>query len=228
MTWYSRNTINLAVDTEFFQQRLSANFEYFYYRTTNYLANPKDPYTTPLGTAMPMVKTNSAHRRAGYELNLAWRDKIARDFKYNVGLNLSYYNELWERKYDEQESDLKNPLRRLTHQKSYFDLLYVSNGLYQNMEQLLDSPRPQASTLLRPGDIAYRYNGRWIDINDWIRQGAPRFLHLTYGITLGASYKGFTLDVLLQGTGARNMLLESFNWKFNKSDWFGSENLLSG
>lgn len=103
LTWYSRNTINLAVDAEFFQQRLSANFEYFYYRTTNYLANPKDAYTTPLGTAMPMVKTNSAHRRAGYELNLAWRDKIARDFKYNVGLNLSYYNELWERKYDEQE-----------------------------------------------------------------------------------------------------------------------------
>ena len=217
LTWYSRNTINLAVDAEFFQQRLSANFEYFYYRTTNYLANPKDAYTTPLGTAMPMVKTNSAHRRAGYELNLAWRDKIARDFKYNVGLNLSYYNELWERKYDEQESDLKNPLRRLTHQKSYFDLLYVSNGLYQNMEQILDSPRPQASTLLRPGDIAYQdINGDGvIDTNDRIRQGAPRFPHLTYGITLGASYKGFTLDVLLQGTGARNMLLESFNRKFN-------------
>ena len=85
------------------------------------------------------------------------------------------------------------------------------------MEQIWDSPRPQASTLLRPGDIAYQdINGDGvIDTNDRIRQGAPRFPHLTYGITLGASYKGFTLDVLLQGTGARNMLLESFNRKFN-------------
>lgn len=217
LTWYNRNTINFAIDAEFFDRRLSANLEYFYYRTTNYLANPKDTYTTPLGTAMPMIKTNSAHRRAGYELNLTWTDKIAREFKYNVGLNLSYYNELWEKKYDEQESDLKNPLRRLTHQKSYFDLLYLSNGLYQNMEDVLNNPRPQASTLLRPGDIAYQdINGDGvIDTNDRIRQGAPRFPHLTYGIVLGASYKGFTLDVLWQGTGARNMLLESFNRRFN-------------
>lgn len=217
LTWYNRNTINIAVDAEFFKQRLSANFEYFYYRTTNYLANPKSTYTTPLGTDLPMVKTNSAHRRAGYEISMAWRDKINRDLKYNVGFNLSYYNELWERKYDEQESDLMNPLRRLTHQKSYYDLLYVSDGLYQDMSQVLNSPRPQASTQLRPGDIAYRdINGDGvIDSNDQIRQGSPRFPHLTYGINLGASYKGFSFDVLLQGTGARSMLLESFNRKFN-------------
>ena len=70
---------------------------------------------------------------------------------------------------------------------------------------------------MTPLDVAYQdINGDGvIDTNDRIRQGAPRFPHLTYGITLGASYKGFTLDVLLQGTGARNMLLESFNRKFN-------------
>ena len=132
-------------------------------------------------------------------------------------MNLSYYNELWERKYDESEADLKNPLRRLTQQKSYFDLLYVSDGLYSTMEQVLDSPRPLASSQLRPGDIVYTdINGDGvIDLNDQIRQGAPRFPHLTYGINLQASYKGFSLDMLFQGTGARNTLLESFNRKCN-------------
>lgn len=221
LTWYNRNTINYAVDMEFFKQRLAASVEYFYYRTTNYLANPRDKYHTPLGTSMPMVKTNSAHRRAGYELSLSWRDKI-RDFSYSLGMNLSYFNELWERKYDESESDLKNPLRRLTQQKSYFDLLYVSDGLYQNMEQILNSPRPIASSQLRPGDILYKdINGDGvIDSNDQIRQGSPRFPHLTYGINMQASYKGFSLDLLLQGTGARNTLLESFNRKYN-SDQIG-------
>lgn len=217
LTWYSRNTLNYALDASFFEDRLAASFEYFYYRTTNYLANPKDTYTTPLGTALPMIKTNSAHRRAGYELSLNWKDRIGNDFRYNVGLNLSYYNELWERKYDEQESSLMNPLRRLTHQKSYYDLLYVSDGLYQNMEQIMDSPRPIASSQLRPGDIILQdINGDGkIDTNDQIRQGSPRFPHLTYGINLGASWKGLSLEMLWQGTGARNTLLESFNRKNN-------------
>lgn len=217
LTWYDRSTINFGIDAEFFKQRLAAQFEYFYYRTVNYLASPQSQYTTPLGTALPKIKTNSAHRRAGYELSLAWKDRIGSDFKYNVGLNLSYYNELWEKKYDEAESSLKNPLRRLTHQKSYFDLLYVSNGLYSSMDQILDSPRPQASTQLRPGDIAYEdINGDGvIDTNDQIRQGSPRFPHMTYGIVLGASWKGISIEMLWQGTGARSMLLESFNRKYN-------------
>ena len=71
-------------------------FDYFYYRTTGYLASPQDQYTTPLGTGLPKIKTNSAHRRAGYELNMNWSDKIGRDFSYNVGFNLSQYDELWE------------------------------------------------------------------------------------------------------------------------------------
>lgn len=53
--------------------------------------------------------------------------------------------------------------------------------------------------------------------NDQVREGSPRFPHTTYGISLGASYKGFSLDVLFQGTGARDMLLESFNRKFNSN-----------
>ena len=219
LTWYTRNTINIGVDAEFFKRRLTLGFDYFYYRTTGYLASPQDQYTTPLGTGLPKIKTNSAHRRAGYELNMNWSDKIGRDFSYNVGFNLSQYDELWEKKYDEIEADLKNPLRRLTHQKSYFDLLYVSNGLYQNMDEILNNPRPTASSQLRAGDIAYKdMNGDGkIDSNDQVREGSPRFPHTTYGISLGASYKGFSLDVLFQGTGARDMLLESFNRKFNSN-----------
>ena len=217
ITWYDRSTINFGIDAEFFKQRLSAQFEYFYYRTVNYLVNPQSQYTTPLGTSLPKIKTDSAHRRAGYELSLAWKDRIGTDFKYNVGLNLSYYNELWVKKYDEPESSLKNPLRRLTHQKSYYDLLYVSKGLYGSMDDILNNPRPLASTQLRPGDIAYEdVNGDGvIDTNDQIRQGSPRFPHMTYGFVLGASWKGISLEMLWQGTGSRSMLLESFNRKFN-------------
>lgn len=221
LTWYSRNTINFGLDAEFFNNRLAASFDYFYYRTTGYLASPSSTYITPLGTSLPKIKTNSAHRRAGYEINLNWNDHIG-EFKYNVGFNFSYYNELWEKKYDEIEANLNNPLRRLTHQKSYYDVMYVSEGLYTSMDEINNSPRPLASNQLRPGDIKYRdinHDGV-IDSNDMIRQGKPRFPHSTYGINLSASYKGFSIDALIQGTGPRNMMLESFNRIYN-SDQIG-------
>ena len=85
------------------------------------------------------------------------------------------------------------------------------------MEQVLNNPRPIASSQLRPGDILLQdINGDGkIDTNDQIRQGSPRFPHLTYGISLGASWKGISLEMLWQGTGARSTLLESFNRKNN-------------
>lgn len=222
LTWYTQNTIDFGVDADFFSRRLTVGFDYYYYRTTGYLGSPKDRYTTPLGANLPKIKTNSAFRRAGIDLNVAWSDKIGRDFKYSIGLNFSQYNELWEKKYDEIEANLKNPLRRLTHQKSYYDLIYVNNGLYQDMDQILHNARPVASSQLRPGDISYQdVNGDGIiDSNDQIRQGASRFPHTTYGIPLGVSYKGFALDLLFQGTGARSMMLESFNRVYN-SDQIG-------
>lgn len=222
LSWYSQNAINYGVDADFFSNRLMVGFDYYYYRTTGYLGNPQDQYTTPLGTNLPKIRTNSAFRRAGFDLNLNWSDKIGRDFRYSIGLNFSNYDELWEKKYDEIESDLKNPLRRLTHQKSYYDLTYVSNGIYQNMDEVLHGARPTASSLLRPGDISYQdINGDGvIDSNDQIRQGSPRSPHTTYGIPLSASYKGIGLDLLFQGTGERSMMLESFNRVFN-SDQIG-------
>lgn len=217
LTWYSQNAINYGVDADFFSNRLMVGFDYYYYRTTGYLGNPQDQYTTPLGTSLPKIKTNSAFRRAGFDLNLNWSDRIGRDFKYSIGLNFSNYDELWEKKYDEIEADLMNPLRRVTHQKSYYGLIYVNNGIYQNMDQILHSARPIASSLLRPGDISYQdINGDGvIDSNDQIRQGSPRSPHTTYGIPLSATYKGIGLDLLFQGTGARSMMLESFNRVFN-------------
>lgn len=222
LTWYTQNAIDFGVDADFFRHRLSVGFDYFYYRTTGYLGSPKDRYSTPLGASLPKIKTNSAFRRAGIELNLNWSDKIGRNFKYNIGLNFSRFNELWEKKYDEIEADLKNPLRRLTHQKSYYALIYVNNGIYQNIDQVLHNSRPIASSQLRAGDISYKdINGDGvIDSNDQIRQGSPRFPNTTFGIPIGASYKGFTLDLLFQGTGSRSIMLESFNRIFN-SDQIG-------
>ncbi len=226
LTWYTRNTVNVGLEFGLFNNRLSGEADYFFYRTTGYLASPQNVYSTPLGKPLPQIKTNSAHRRAGWELGLDWREKRG-GVDYRIGANGSWYEELWERMYDEQEAVLKNPLTRLTHQKSYYDRMFIADGYYQNMQEIIDNPRREAATTLRPGDIRYEdINGDGIiDGNDMVRQGRPKFPHLMYGLDLGASWKGISLDVLLQGTGRRNILLESFVRRYatNQIGMVGSE-----
>jgi len=226
LTWYTRNTINLGLEFGLLKNRLSGEIDYFYYRTTGYLASPQNVYSTPLGKSLPQIKTNSAHRRGGWEFSLSWQERKGA-VDYRIGANAVHYEELWERRYDEPEASLKNPLTRLTHEKSFYDRMYVADGYYQTMEEVLDHPRMQAATTLRPGDLRYEdINGDGvIDGNDMIRQGRPKFPHLMYGLDLGATWKGLSLDVLLQGTGKRHILLESFVRRYatNQIGMVGSE-----
>ena len=66
-----------------------------------------------------------------------------------------YYNQLWEQLDSEDLATLKNPYTRQTHEKDYFYSMYLSDGLFQNKEQILNSPRPLPSTETSMGDIKY-------------------------------------------------------------------------
>lgn len=211
LSWYTKTVLDIGIDLSTLQNRLSASFDYFYYRTKGYLISPQNRYTTPLGKSLPQVKSNSAHRRAGFELNLRWKDEV-KDFRYEVGLNMTQYNELWEKKEDESISSLMNPKKRVTHTKNFYGTAYHSLGLYQSGNQILDSPRREASNELKPGDIAYQdVNGDGkIDGEDQVRIGKPTFPSFSYGIDFSLEYKGFFVNGLFQGTGERYRALDEF------------------
>jgi len=207
MTWYTRNSLNYAVDFSFLNKRLNGTAEYFYYVTKGGLMKPKDRYTTPLGKDLPMIKSDSEHRREGVEMYLRWSDKINGDFTYEVGANMTYYNQLWAKKADESIGTLMNPYQRQTHQTSYWGLMLLDNGFYQTPEQILSAQRPLASSATKMGDIVYQdINGDGkIDGEDKVRYGMPSSPHLTYGIDFALGYKGFSLSGLIYGTGKRHM-----------------------
>lgn len=209
LSWYEQNSYNLGVDFSTLRNKLTATFEYFYIRTTGYLQNPKGRYYTPLGKDLPKINSNSAHRRAGFEIDLQYRDRVG-DFHYNVGFNLTKYDQLWERLATEDMVNLQNPMTRETHQKDNLGRIFFDNGLYQNAQQILDTPRFLASTETRPGDISYQdINGDGkIDDADRVRYGKPSFPHVMYGINFGADYKGWFLSGLIQGTGDRYVTIE--------------------
>lgn len=211
LSWYTKDVFDLGIDLTTLRNRLSASFDYFYYRTKGYLISPQNRYTTPLGKALPQVKSKSVHRRAGFEMNMRWKDSVS-DFNYEIGFNITSYNELWETKEDESMSSLMNPKKRVTHTKNYYGIAYHNDGLYQNGQQILDSPRREASNELKPGDIAYQdINGDGkIDGEDQVRIGKPTFPSVSYGIDFSLDYKGFFVNGLFQGTGERYRALDEF------------------
>ena len=207
LSWYTRNSLNYGIDMAFLGNRLKSTADYFFYVTKGGLMSPGDRYTTPLGKDLPQIKSNSEQRREGVEFSLRWNDKAGKNFTYDLGFNMTYFNNLWKVKADESMADLMNPWKRTTNQTDFYDVRLISQGYYQTVEQILNSPRrPQASEL-KFGDIAYQdINGDGkIDDQDQKRVGNASMPHFTYGFDFSFGYKGFSLSGLLYGTGKRNM-----------------------
>lgn len=93
---------------------------------------------TALGVGLPRVKSDSEHRRAGFELQLGWRDDIG-DFKYDVSANLTYFDELMALDESEGESSVMNPYQRTQQNKGYYGLLYHNLGYYVSAEDVYNS-----------------------------------------------------------------------------------------
>lgn len=205
LSWYTKDVFDVGVDLSFLNNTLSASFDYYYYKTKGYLISPKNRYSTTLGKPLPQVKSNSVHRRAGYEASFRYKNKY-RDLNYEVGFQFTTYDELWEVKEDEELTDLMDPRKRVTHRKNvYGSSYYVNDGIYQDYESILNSPRRVSSTELKKGDLAYRdINGDGkIDSDDQVKLGKPFFPSFDYGIDFNLDYKGFFLYGLFQGTGKR-------------------------
>ena len=204
LTWYTRKSFNVGFDFASLNNRLEGSLDYFYYKTSGYLMSPNNIYATTLGKPLPEITSDSKHRRAGFEVNLRYKEKRG-DWYYEIGGNVSYYNQLWEQLDSEDMATLKNPYTRQTHEKDFFYSMYLNDGLFQNKEQILNSPRPLPSTETSMGDIKYidaNGDGK-IDSNDMRRVGQPSMPHLNYGFDFKVDYKGWTLSALFQGTGDR-------------------------
>ncbi|MCD8181943.1 MAG: hypothetical protein LUE99_01310 [Bacteroides sp.] len=102
-----------------------------------------------------------------------------------------------------------NPRTRRVQNKSYYTTALHCLGFFTSDEEIRNSALPANSYDLQPGDLKYEdVNGDGvIDGSDYTRIGKGNFPHSNYGNSLGASYKGWSLNVLFQGAGSFNMYL---------------------
>lgn len=219
-TWETVNTVNFGVDLTALKNRLQVTFDLYRRRTNGMLAAGIE-IPSVVGASAPLQNVADLTSN-GWELNLTWRDHIG-DFNYNIGFNI-YDNTAKIKKYNNESGLLSD---YYVGQKLGEIWGYESDGYYTIDDFVADDAKRGVWTLkegvtsiqgckVQPGDEKFKD----LDGNGIINTGAGTVsdpgdrkiignnrARYQFGANLGASYKGFSLDVRLQGVGKRDYWL---------------------
>ena len=233
-TWENVITFDVGVDIAMFNNRLQGTFDW-YRRDTKDMLAPGLELPALIGASAPLRNVANL-RTKGWELSLQWRDRIGA-WGYNVGFNL-YDSRTKVTKYDNETLVLFDSNGNANYYEGYEVGQiwgYVTDGFYTvddfedtNTWKLKEGVTSINGTNVRPGDVKFKNirddenSTNRIDAGDGtlnnpgdrviIGNNANRF---QYGINLGASYKGFELNLFLQGVGKRDVWLSDARiWAF--------------
>ncbi len=217
-TWETVETLDFGFDLSSFSNRLSLTFDW-YQRTTRDMLSAGVELPALVGTSAPLQNVADMRTR-GWEVSLNWRDHVG-DFSYNVGINL-YDHKSEITKYNNESGLLSDYYVG----KDFGSIWgYKTDGYYtvDDFEDTTSWKLKEGVTSIkgvnvRPGDLKFK---NLKDDENSINQIDPgnstlenpgdrviignSSLRYQFGVNLGASYKGFALNVMLQGTGKRDV-----------------------
>jgi len=211
LTWEKAYKQNYGVDFAVFDSKLNVNIDVFSeYRKD--ILTPRDA-TNPsyygmgilpgFGTTLPTLNLGIV-RNEGCEMTLKWKDKITKDFSYNLNLNISYARNTI--------LDIDEPLTPFDYQWRTGRSVGQAYGkkfigfYYEGMPNVAEH-----SSQLYPGDCVYADlsgDGK-IDGDDDMAIGNPNYPLLNGGITLGFTYKNLTYSMLFVGATLTSRVLEA-------------------
>lgn len=204
ISWEKSKQLNIGVDAELLNSRLSFTFDYYVRKINDMLQQFPLPYY--VGLSSPWENAGSM-RNNGWDLSLTWRDRIGK-LTYHVTGNLF---------------DVKNKVTNL-YGKEYVgtqitregDALgswygYVSDGYFQDQDEIDASAVYGERANVKPGYI------RYLDlsgpdgvpdnvVNDYDRTilGNP-FPRYEFSLNVGAEWKNFDFSLFLQGVGKKKI-----------------------
>lgn len=226
LTWETVESWDVGFDFAMFKNRFTGAFSY-YQRTTYDMVGPAPTLPSILGTSAPRVN-NCDMRSYGWELELAWRDKIGKDFTYGARFTLS----------DNQQKILRYPNETGSLSYYYAGAMrgeiwgYTSVGLARTNEEMdahLQKNRPNWGTGWQAGDVMYAdltgdnavTSGSYTleDHGDLrvIGNSTPRY---NFGLMLDAQWKGLDFSIFFQGVMKRDYWLSGpYFWGADGGMW---------
>lgn len=217
-TWEKVSTVNVGLDLTMLNNRLTGTAEW-YVRDTKGMLAPGMQLPAVVGASSPYQNTADMQTK-GWEVSLNWRDNIGQ-LGYRIGFNLTDYKSKIT-KYNANEAKLLSNFYEGQELGEIWG--YVADGFYtiDDFENTSSWTLKEGVAKLdgfnpRPGDLKFQNlrddekgtnlitsgNNTYDNPGDRKKLGnnQPRYL---YGITLGGNYKGFDLNIFMDGVGKRD------------------------
>lgn len=190
MKWETSEQFDIGIDGRFLQDRLTFSVDYFDKRTRDLLIWNTTPSLSIGGTISPINAGNVSNR--GFEFELGWRDRIGKDFNYNIKGNIATLkNEVTY--LDPSLSrviglDLFGDTYPLTFFEKGYPVYYMRGYKVKRIDPASGDPVFEDLD----GDGLISANDK-----DYIGDAIPDF---TYGLTFNAAFKGFDFTLFAQGS----------------------------
>jgi TonB-linked SusC/RagA family outer membrane protein len=212
LKWERAQEYDAGLEMRFFQNRLSAEIDFYNRRTLNAVF-PVPVLSSPgYVNSVGYLDNNATFQNQGVEAALRWTSTATGDFSYSLGFTGAYnQNKIISTLsgaplfagilplggYRTTISRVGEPIG------AFFG--YQTAGIFQTVQEVADSPQ---SASAKPGDLRFvDTNGDGLlDARDYVVLGNPN-PRFTYGLNLNFRYKLVDLQVDVQGVGG----VEIFN-----------------
>jgi TonB-linked SusC/RagA family outer membrane protein len=204
LTWEKTTTYNGGVELDMWKSLISIEFDYFYKVTRDILQGVAGVYPPSVGGNFPATNNSGVMDARGFELVIKHNNAVNANFRYQISGNVT----LAQNRYIQTDESPNVPSwQRRTGQPMGSILGWVSDGLYQNAEDIAKGPISFAG--VKPGYIRYKdLNGDGI-INaadrTWI--GRSPIPQLMGGLNMSVSYKNLTIGAFFQGAAKTDFML---------------------
>lgn len=213
ITWEVAEKSNLGVDASLVKGLLDVTIDAFYERRSNILARRNASVPIYSGIELPDENIGKT-KNQGLEISVMHRRAVLKNIDYRIGGQLTIArNEIL---FIDESPFVPAHQKREGSPIDYL-LVYQADGIYQNKEQINNSPHfPDA----KPGDV------RFVDINkDGQLNADDRVLlpkgptpRITFGFSIGATWRGFELNAFFQGQSDASTIYRP--WDVNQDSWY--------
>ncbi|RYE14893.1 MAG: TonB-dependent receptor, partial [Sphingobacteriales bacterium] len=198
LTWSRAKITDIGFDITLLNNQLDFTFDVYQRDRNGLLATKAGTLPNTFGGSLPEENLNS-DRVQGFDFMIAYKN-FNKEFKYGASANFNF-NRTMNRYVERGPFTNSMDKWRNGQQNRYNDISwgYVYEGQFQSAEEIAQSP--YQSDVLLPGSYKYKdMNGDGVlggeDMMPIFYNEEPK---MNFGLTLNAAYKGFDLNILLQG-----------------------------
>ena len=213
LKWELVDETNVGVNFSTLNNRLNVDLDWYYRMTKRAVISPRLPFSNDVlaGNYGEILNT-------GFDISANWSDRIGNDFKYSIGLNLSFLkNEVKDLGGTDYVKGGKTINMVGEEMNSFYGFKVV--GVYQNDAECAADPVAVANGLV-PGDFKYEYVNKdgVIDGND--RQTLGAYIpNLTYGLNFGLSWKTLDFELTTYGQAGEQMYNRKRALRYSQSNF---------